>query len=589
MENILITLLNLSITASYVIIAVILLRYVLFKAPKWISCLLWAVVGIRLAFPFSIESMLSLIPSAKPIPEDIAMSREPQIDTGLDFVNSAVNPVISGSFTPDPVQSANPLQIWLPIASIIWIAGLCAILLWGMISYILVRRKTIPYINIRDNIYICDNIFSPFILGMLRPKIYLPSAISGEESAVVIEHEKAHISRLDHIWKPIGFVLLAVYWFNPLVWLAYALLCRDIEKACDQKVIKKMSDDSRRIYSQTLLSYSANSVRISACPLAFGEVGVKTRIKSILNYKKPAFWIIIVAIVLLIATAVVFLTYPKAESEEGGGNDLEVTTELQESKITEDMVPSPAELSGMGNGKLFVEIDGETYRYSRTDESPSQYTRGDELLSFTYKPPYYTSQYEPDTITVYKLVGVDLNKLLVWYNNGQSDSRTYIYEYAPPQACAPDALENAKRDGYTVTEGLFVTHGADEFHDYYEKTSNGIPAELKLAKYYTLTGNMIDELYEATKEDYPQIYYLYINYDGTKFTFELDNGQLKDYTYIHKFTDIFPETSLYPGKTYNVYALSNVKDLTWDQIRISSSDSRENIDHYKLIFEFVEE
>ncbi len=316
MENILITLLNLSITASYIIIAVILLRYVLFKAPKWINCLLWSVVGLRLAFPFSIESVLSLIPSAKPIPDDIAMSRDPQIDTGLDLVNSAVNPIISRSFKPEPVQSANPLQIWLPIASIIWIAGLCAILLWGIISYALVRKKTVPSINIRDNIYICDNISSPFILGIIRPKIYLPSSVSGEQASVVIEHEKAHISRLDHIWKPVGFVLLSVYWFNPLVWLAYILLCRDIEKACDQKVIKKMSDDSRRIYSQTLLSYSANSVRISACPLAFGEVAVKTRVRSILNYKKPAFWIIVVAIVLLIATAVVFLTYPKAEKPE---------------------------------------------------------------------------------------------------------------------------------------------------------------------------------------------------------------------------------------------------------------------------------
>ncbi len=316
MDKIFIDILNLSITASYIIIAVMLLNLVLHKAPKWISCLLWSVVGLRLAFPFSIESILSLIPSKDPIPSDIAISPSPHINTGLPFVNNAVNHVISESFKPEPVQSANPLQIWLPIASIIWIAGLCAILLWGIISYILVKRRTIPSINIRDNIYICDNISFPFILGIIRPKIYLPSSVSGEQASVVIEHEKAHISRLDHIWKPIGFVLLAVYWFNPLVWLAYILLCRDIEKACDQKVIKKMSDDSRRIYSQTLLSYSTNSVRISACPLAFGEVGVKTRVKSILNYKKPAFWIIIVAIVLLIATAVVFLTYPKAEKPE---------------------------------------------------------------------------------------------------------------------------------------------------------------------------------------------------------------------------------------------------------------------------------
>ncbi len=313
MEQILITLLNLSITASYIIIAVLLLRALLFKAPKWISCLLWSVVGMRLALPFSVESILSLIPSAKPIPEDIAMSRDPQIDTGLNFINNALNPVISESFTPEPMQSANPLQIWLLIASIIWIIGVVLMLLWGVISYIIIRKKTVPSLRLDGNIYLCDNVSSPFILGIIKPRIYMPSAISSDDATLVTEHERAHISRLDHVWKPLGFVILSVYWFNPLVWLAYILLCRDIEKACDQKVIKSMNDDSRRNYSRTLLSYSGNSVRISACPLAFGEVGVKTRVKSILNYKKPAFWIIIVALLLLVATAVAFLTYPKTE------------------------------------------------------------------------------------------------------------------------------------------------------------------------------------------------------------------------------------------------------------------------------------
>ncbi len=264
----------------------------------------------------------------------------------------------------------------------------------------------------------------------------------------------------------------------------------------------------------------------------------------------------------------------------------EAITEPQESKITEDMVPSPANLTGMGDGKLFVEIDGEIYRYSRTDERPSQYKRGDELVSFTYKPLYYPSQYEPDTITVYKLVGVDLNKLLVWYNNGQSDSRTYIYEYAPPQACPSYVLEDAKRDGYTVTEGLFVTHGADELHDFYDKTSSGVPTELKLAKYYTIGKNLSEELYEATKEDYPQIYYFSVKYDGKVFTV----GQEKEYKYIHKFTEVFPEHAANPGKAYNVYALTN-ENVTWQDIQYGffSSQLGSYIDHFVLIYEFVEE
>ncbi len=312
MDNAFITLLNLSITASYIILAVLLLKLFLFKAPKWISCLLWSVVGIRLILPFSVESVLSLIPSAQPIPENITTSPKPEISSGVYFVNSVVNPIISESFKGDAAESANPLQIVFFIASVIWVIGLALMLLWGVLSYIVIKKKTVPSLKLDGNIYLCDNVSSPFILGIIKPRIYLPSAISGEDAALVTEHERAHIARLDHIWKPLGFIILALYWFNPLVWIAYILLCRDIEKACDQKVIRSMSDDSRRKYSHTLLSYSENSIRISACPLAFGEVGVKTRVKSILNYKKPAFWIIIVAILLLIGTVVAFLTYPKS-------------------------------------------------------------------------------------------------------------------------------------------------------------------------------------------------------------------------------------------------------------------------------------
>ncbi len=310
MEGAFIQLLNSSIIASYIVIAVLLLRFVLNKAPKWINCLLWMVVGIRLLIPVSVESIFSLIPSAKPVPDDIAISQEPAINTGIGILNNSINPIITETFKPDISESANPLQAVLFIASVIWLIGAVGMLLWSLISYIRLRIKVAPSIKQCDNIYICDNISSPFILGIFRPRIYLPSSITEQDIEIVLRHEKAHISRLDHIWKPISFVLLSVYWFNPLIWTAYILLCRDIEKACDQKVIASMDKDDVRQYSHALLSYSTSSVKISACPLAFGEVGVKSRIKSILNYKRPAFWIIIVSVILVVGIAIGFLTDP---------------------------------------------------------------------------------------------------------------------------------------------------------------------------------------------------------------------------------------------------------------------------------------
>jgi beta-lactamase regulating signal transducer with metallopeptidase domain len=289
MENVFLHLLNLSITAGYIILAVILLRLMLFKAPKWINCLLWAVVGLRLAIPFSIESIFSLIPSAEPIPADIMVSPMPQIHTGIGAINRVVNPIIQHSFTPAHGTSSNPLQHWVLTAAIIWGIGLCAILLYGTVSYFRLKSRVSASINLHDNVYCCDNISSPFILGIFCPRIYIPSAMSEEEARLVIAHENAHLARKDHIFKPLGFLFLAVYWFSPLVWVAYILFCRDVEKACDERVISNMDTDGRKKYSEALLNCSIRRFTLGACPLAFGEVGVKSRIKAILNIKSPLF------------------------------------------------------------------------------------------------------------------------------------------------------------------------------------------------------------------------------------------------------------------------------------------------------------
>ncbi len=348
MENIFLHLVNMSITAGWIALAVIVLRLFLKKAPKWITVLLWGLVGLRLILPVSIESVLSLIPSAETIPPEIVYSDTPQIHSGVEFFNSAVNPVISDSLAPSgELTSINPVQVLLFIATIVWLIGVAGMLIYTLISYLRLRYKVNVSMSIEKNTYICDDINTPFILGIIKPKIYLPSNLTNAEQEYVLQHEKAHIKRKDHLIKPIGFLLLSVYWFNPLLWIAYVLLCRDIELACDEKVIKDMGVECRKEYSAALLNCSVPRRMISACPLAFGEVSVKQRIKSVLNYKKPAFWISIVAIVLCIALSVGFLTNPVDSDPYGvkvvdSGSDIEgVSLELLELEIAEDLESNP--------------------------------------------------------------------------------------------------------------------------------------------------------------------------------------------------------------------------------------------------------
>lgn len=249
MNDLFLKIINMSISASWLVLAVLLLRFVLKKAPKWVNVLLWGIVAVRLAFPFSIESALSLIPSAETVPMDIEMAVQPTINSGVPVINSMVNPMLS-SFAPpqDVLTSANPLQIWIPIFSILWIAGIAALLLYTVVSYWRLRRKVSEAVILRDNIFQSENVASPFVLGVFRPKIYLPYNMGGQDLNHVVAHEQAHIRRRDHWWKPLGFLLLTIHWFNPLMWLAYVLLCRDIELACDEKVIKVLGNEQRADY-----------------------------------------------------------------------------------------------------------------------------------------------------------------------------------------------------------------------------------------------------------------------------------------------------------------------------------------------------
>lgn len=314
MNELFLKIINMSISASWLVLAVLILRFVLKKAPKWINVLLWGIVAIRLICPFSFESTLSLIPSAETIPLNIGMDTTPTINSGISAINNAVNPIISQSNTPMAGASVNPLQIIIGIYEYIWIFGMIALALYTAISYWRLRRKVDTAVRYKDNIFQSENVSFPFVLGIIKPRIYLPFKMNGQYLEHVVAHEQAHICRKDHWWKPLGFLLLMIHWFNPLMWLAYVLLCRDIELACDEKVIKELGNEQRGDYTQALVACSINRRMIAACPLAFGEVSVKERVKSVMNYKKPAFWVIIISVIVCVGVAVCFLTNPKQDS-----------------------------------------------------------------------------------------------------------------------------------------------------------------------------------------------------------------------------------------------------------------------------------
>ena len=328
MSKLFLLLLNISITAGWIVLVVVLLRFVLKKAPKWVRVVLWGLVALRLMLPVSIESVTSLVPSAEtvavepmtyeivqvrdsdpePVPFTTAEGERIVLQSGFSALNSAVNPT--------PAKAAehfDTVAVLKSVAGWVWLAGVVGMLFYALISFLRLRHRVRASVLLEKGVYVCDEISDPFILGLIVPKIYLPSGMDEQTRAYVLSHERAHLKRFDFIWKPLGFFLLSIYWFNPLLWLAYILLCRDIEFACDEKVVKELDDAGKAAYSEALVHASVSRRMVSACPLAFGETGVKSRVKSVLNYKKPAFWIILVAILCCVAVAVCFLTMPKKD------------------------------------------------------------------------------------------------------------------------------------------------------------------------------------------------------------------------------------------------------------------------------------
>lgn len=357
MDKLFIEVLNLSIAGSWMILAVLLLRLVLKRAPKAMICALWLLVGLRLLLPFSVESTLSLIPSRQTVSTDIVEpgtlppvgvsggqtfhaedggyappSQVELIDSGLPALDSALNPVINESFAPEMGASVDPLQVLTAVSGWVWLLCSLVILGYGVISFLRLKLRLRESVLAGPGVREGAMVDTPFVLGIFRPVVYLPLGLSERDREMVLAHEKAHLKRRDNWIKPLAFMLLAVHWFNPLVWVAYVLLCRDIESACDERVLRDMGREERRAYSAALLNCSVRPRMIGACPLAFGELSVKGRIKSVLNYKKPGFWISLAALAACAVVAVCFLTDPVKEPEEAQ--------------------PSPATLTAKMKGKL---------------------------------------------------------------------------------------------------------------------------------------------------------------------------------------------------------------------------------------------
>lgn len=427
MAAVFLKLLNLSISASWLVLAVLVLRLISKRSPKWMNVLLWGIVALRLVLPFSIESALSLIPSAETVsPAAVQFDPAPTITSGVSVIDNAVNPSLSEHFSAVPTASVNPLYVWTEIAGWVWLIGLGAMLLYALVSYLRLRRRVSVSLPIQDHIYLCDAISSPFILGVVKPRIYLPSGLDEVQRQNVLAHEQAHLARRDHWWKPLGFALLAVYWFNPVLWLAYTLLCRDIELACDERVIRTMDESAVKTYSTVLLACSMPRKAVITCPLAFGEVGVKERVRNALHYKKPAFWVVAASVTVCVVVAVCFLTNPEHETMKWAKNlrvddvvrvELTIMPQVADkqykdfnadeiaeavaliNKSSGRYISEPESLSGStmtlyittadgvqhtvtNNGNIYIRIDGDTYRSTHITWP---YTVGDSPLPDSFQ------------------------------------------------------------------------------------------------------------------------------------------------------------------------------------------------------------
>ena len=570
---------NTGISTGWVVLAVLAVRLVLRKAPKWTHVLLWGIVALRLIFPFSLESALSLIPSAQTLPDQLLAGPSFQIHTGVPPVDQRVNEYLGDRYFEGVSVPTGSGRDTMTLFAVLWIVGTLLLLAYMAVSYLRLWLRLSEAVPVEENVFRSRKIEVPFVFGFLKPGIYLPWGMDSETSAYVVRHERAHIRRGDHWWKMIGFLILAVYWFHPLLWVSYLLFCRDIELACDEKVIRELPEEQRADYSQALLDCSIGRDKGTASgiifPPSFGEQDVKKRIRHILHYRKPVFWATAGAVAGCAVLAVCFLTDPP--SEESG------------------MVPTTADLHGIWNGYLFLPINGETYRYEQTDADPEMAVQGELLDSFTEQTgtktvswEIYSVQESPDRSVVLAKAEADREVLSgnsVVTATEESQNR-YLYRYSPAKRSEPDALQKAKDDGCAVMEDGYASFGQEIWQTFVETAEKGQKASVQAAHYYTLDEEGSSrEYYQSVKEDYPILYRFHLEFDGETYTLrwtEEETGYVRTYRYLMHYRGDGSDAE--EREFEERYVLTNDNTVTWEDIvnGMLSSQSGDAIDHYSI-------
>lgn len=471
MSELFLKIVNMSISASWLVLAILVLRLVLKRTPKWVNVLLWGIVALRLLFPFSIESALSLIPSTETIPKSALSGTGFDIQTGIVPVDDRVNGYLGNHYVGNAaVPEKNSINI-MAVLSIVWMIGIGVLVVYSAVSSWRLRRRVDTAVLLRENIFQSESVISPFVLGIVRPRIYIPFEIEAQDMEYVIAHEQAHIRRKDHWWKPMGFLLLTIHWFNPLMWIAYVLLCRDIELACDEKAIHELDDEGRADYTQALVACSVNRRLIAACPLAFGEVGVKERVKSVMNYRKPAFWSIVLSIIACVVLAVCFLTDPveaesitepnisQEESEEIArmeADHLELEAELEALKAEVEALKDEKEILEAGSKPQDVTAQIATLLDTILEANQAELTElcsyGEETLRYCFSAILSGAplgEYSPIMASVCHEIAIQWSDELLMVTTLDADNAQWVDDF----------------DG--KAESLFMKYGAEKFAQMY--------------------------------------------------------------------------------------------------------------------------
>ena len=661
--------LDISMMAAWLILAILVLRLLLRKTPKWCICALWSLDAVRLLVPFSIESPVSLLPRTGFVLSEANHTTDAAAATEQDLAPAYIteDPILISAPAVDAPVVATPsakvdqapaklsaqgilgfLRANATLLSIIWLIGACLMFFQAMLRYVRLKKSVSVFLepsldgySLAENLTVreCDEVKTPFLLGVFRPIVYVPANLDQDTLHYVLLHETAHLKRRDHWWKPLGYVLLSVYWFHPLCWVAYLLFCRDVEAACDEKVVQDLDHGGIAAYSEALLACAVPRRNVTACPLAFGETNVKNRIKNILNYKKPAFWLTIGAIAVLVILGICFLTNPKSAKEEGEptsqeeesvsgssseeGSQAQVAssegssestaqtgTEAGDPSVTTDPVTTTTviEEACLKASVYYVPVGSSFAPYEIVGGTTDRVTKKDLIAEFREDSLGLGRPADMYDHAIYSLEEYpDLDLLLVTVTNVKDGvmNEVYIAPKKPVKLAGATELEDAISEGIYVQKQGQVYANRDAMTKFYENSLNGTAGSLIIGYYYEMSDNVSQDYYMAYKDDYPVMYYALLSFDGTQFTIvrvdKVESGyeihQELGYTaptttwkYLMHYEGVPREGSVPSTITYyDRYVLTDDNTVTWNEIELDSLDGIMTIHAYEISREYFED